>query len=82
MATMSFPPSELGPRDAVEVLHRAEDHGAYAARDGQRALQQQDVTRQLIVIRRAREAVPWDHTNPPHPHHPLFNTCVLSCKSN
>ena len=17
----------------------------------------------------------WDHLNPPHPHHPLFNTC-------
>ena len=24
----------------------------------------------------------WDHTNPPHPHHPLFNKCVLLCKSN
>ena len=24
----------------------------------------------------------WDHTNPPHPHHPLFNKYVLLCKSS
>ena len=23
----------------------------------------------------------WDHTNPPHPHHPLFNKYVLLCRS-
>ena len=23
----------------------------------------------------------WDHTNPPNPHHPLFNKYVLLCRS-